>query len=136
MEWADVVAAVRAVLDTAELSASVAWPNEEFDQPTEAPWIYAEVLPSDTESTKFGSGGLRIVVDSGLIGLHIFVPNGTGVDVAFRLARTAGEIFRLQTLSAGVETGAPMIGGSGQADDDGKWFRVSVSIPVTSTYTA
>lgn len=136
MEWADVVAAVRAKLTAEGPAVSVAWPNEEFDQPTEAPWLYAEVLPSDTESTKFGSSGLRIVVDSGLIGFHVFVPNGTGVDAAFRLARTVGEIFRLQTLSTGVETGAPVIGGSGQADDDGKWFRVSVSVPVASTYTA
>jgi hypothetical protein len=136
MEWADVVAAVRARLDAAELAAPVAWPNEDFAQPNEGPWIYAEALPSDTESTVFGSAGLRIVQDHGMLGFHIFVPNGTGVDAAFRLARTVGEIFRLQTLAAGVETGAPMIGGSGQADDDGKWFRVSVSVPVTSTYTA
>jgi hypothetical protein len=136
MEWADVVAAVRAWLDAEWSAAPVAWPNESFDQPHGEPWLYAEVLPSDTESTAFGSAGLRIVQDHGVIGFHVFVPNGTGVDAAFRIARTVGELFRLQTLAAGVETGAPQVGGSGQGDDDGNWFRVSVSIPVTSTYTA
>lgn len=100
------------------------------------PWAHVEVLGAGSGSTVIGSVGKRAAYDDGVIFAHIFVPVGTGDDEARRLARALGEIFRV-TRFGGLVTGAPdPLGNGEQGDDDGLWWRRSVSIPFTAHYTA
>lgn len=113
--------------------------NRDSYEPKDAPndaWIYVEVMGSGSSSTVIGSVGKRAARDDGLIFAHVFVPAGTGDDEARRLARALGEIFRM-TRFGGLVTGAPdPLGAAEQGDDDGLWWRRSVSIPFTAHYTA
>ncbi|MCW2243578.1 DUF4128 domain-containing protein [Azospirillum canadense] len=100
------------------------------------PWVYLEILGAGSASTVIGSPGKRAARDDGVIFGHVFVPVGTGDDEARRLARALGDLFRV-TRFGGLVTGAPDPLGAGEpGDDDGLWWRRSVSIPFTAHYTA
>jgi hypothetical protein len=64
------------------------------------------------------------------------VPVASGADLAFQHAVAIGELFRAATFyddtpGHAVRTLAPEIDGGGSADDDGDWFRVTMSCPFT-----
>lgn len=105
-----------------------------YSPAAEDTWAYVEILGAGAECTVIGSVGKRAARDDGAIFCHVYVPVGSGDDEARRLARSMGEIFRV-TRFGGVETGAPDLGGGEKGDDDGLWWRVSVSIPFTTHYT-
>ena len=144
----DPLAAVRAKLEAAWTECVVTYPNggafrpddpanrDSYD-PTSAPeqpWAYLEVLGAGSDGTAIGSEGKRAARDDGLIFAHLFVPAGTGDDEARRLARALGDIFRV-TRFGGLVTGAPNPLGDGeQGDDDGLFWRRSVSIPFSAHY--
>lgn len=111
--------------------------RDSYDPSTapDSPWVYLEILGAGADSTRYGPAGTRIAQDDGVIFGHVFVPVGTGDDQARQLARALGEIFRVDTFG-GLSTGAPSLGGGEQGDDDGLWYRVSVSIPFTAFYNA
>lgn len=108
--------------------------QDRYDPAAEDTWAHVEILGAGSECTVIGSVGKRAARDDGVIFGHVFVPVGTGDDEARRLARSMGEIFRV-TRFGGVETGAPDLGGGEKGDDDGLFWRVSVSIPFTCHYT-
>lgn len=130
MEWDDLSAAVRAILDAEWTETPVAYQNEEFQAP-DGPWIYCEVLPVDGDDSLFNSPGLGHRTDVGLLAFHVFIPTGTGVAAALRLARLVGKLFSLRTIAPGVQTEGRSLGGAGSSDDEGNWYRVSASVPVT-----
>jgi hypothetical protein len=67
--------------------------------------------------------------EEGVIWMHILVPVGTGGSEARRLAKRAANLFRGTTLLDGdLEFMDASIGMGAPADDDGNWWRVSVSI--------
>ncbi|WP_207479573.1 phage tail terminator-like protein [Arenibaculum pallidiluteum] len=134
MTFADAVAAIRARLGDPFEGAPVALPNVNFE-PGDGPWLYLEVLGAAGEASRHGSVGKRFVTDLGTIMAHVFVPAGTGTDVAYTLAGQVADALRLATFD-GIDTEAATIGGGESGDDNGNWFRVSVSIPFALHYTA
>lgn len=146
----DPLAAVRAKLEAEWTDCVVTYPNggafrpndpdnrDSYDATTapEQPWAYVEILGAGSGSTVIGSVGKRAAYDDGVILASVYVPVGTGDDEARRLARALGEIFRV-TRFGGLVTGAPDPLGAGEpGDDDGLFWRRSVSIPFTAHYTA
>jgi len=136
MQFSAIVDAVRAILPRDWATAPIAYPNEQFHQPGNEPWVYLEVLGAGAESSLFGSAGLRVAREDAVIFAHVFVPQGEGTDGAYAIAQQIGELLRCQTLAPGIETEAPRIGPGERDEENGNTFRVSVSVPVTAHYTA
>lgn len=98
------------------------------------PWGVLEVLP--TFSEVIGTGTLKTYAYYGVIAYHVFVPLGTGIAEANRLAVAVGEIFRTRKLydngdGCYVRTVSPSVMGGGTDADNGNWFRVSMMIDFT-----
>lgn len=130
MQWHEVLAAVRALLDAELPGVSIAYQNEQFTAPYGDPWAYVEVLPVTADTTLFGSTGLRVYQAQGLIAGHIFVPTGTGAGTAFQIAEQIGRLLALRTISPGTETAGYELTGATSADDEGNFFRAGVTVPV------
>lgn len=133
----EIVAAVRSRIEAAALGVPVAWPNERHEPVGEEPWIYAEVEASDADCTVFNSAGKRSGQESAVLSAHVFVPVGTGTDEAFRIAGDVAALFRALTFSAEgfrISCGAPIVADAEAGSDDGRWFRVTVSCPMTAHY--
>lgn len=130
MQWHEVSTTVRGILDTEWTTAPVAYQNEAFTAPDGEPWLYFEVLPISSEATLFSSTGLRIRRAEGMLVGHVFVPTGTGSALCMELAEQFGGLLELRTISAGVETGGYELAGATSSDDEGNYFRASVTVPV------
>jgi hypothetical protein len=130
LNWSDIFDLLRALLDSEWSVCPVSFQNEDFSPPFNAPWIYAEILPIEGGGSDFNSPGLRVASGLGLIALHVFVPTGTGTRDAFDLADQLAALLRFRTLSTGVETAVASVGGGTSSDDEGNWFRVSVTTPL------
>jgi hypothetical protein len=130
LNWPDVLAAIRAVLDDEWTEATVGYQNEDFQATPGSPWVYAEVLPVTNDAAHFGSVGLRPRSDLGLIACHVFTPTGTGAAEGFRLAEALGDLLQLRSLGPGAVTEAATITGAGSADDEGNWFRSVCTVPI------
>lgn len=131
----EIAAAVRSRIAAATLGVPVAWPNERYAPIDEAPWIYAEVEASDADCTVSNSVGKRLASESVVLSAHVFVPVGTGTGDAFQIAESVAALFRALTFPADgfrVSCGAPVIADAAPGSDDGNWFRVTVSCPMTA----
>lgn len=98
------------------------------------PWVMGEILGTTSRLRGAGLPGSQVWVSSGLVLAHVFVPAGSGTATAFAHAVAIGELFRAEALYASqppnvVRCWAPRIDGGGAGDDDGKWFRVTCTIP-------
>lgn len=81
-----------------------------------------------------GRPGHQVWINPGFIYVHVFEPSGTGEAVATQRAVEIGELFRGTKFydngdGCYVRTWAPRIDGGGSGDDDGNWFRVTMSVP-------
>jgi hypothetical protein len=100
-----------------------------------APWVYFEVIQTDSTERGVGLPGSKLWLTVGNIFVHLFVPLGYGLPEQLRLAGVAGEIFRAATfyvdnsVGAKVVSMAPSIPGGASNADNGNWFGVTVSIP-------
>lgn len=112
--------------------APIAYPNEAFSAPEPpAPWVDFEIT-----GTLYGQQSIGAHVQSenrwdedGQIWLHVMVPVGTGGAAARGAAKTLANIFRgLTLLSGGLEFLDAQIGLGEPGDDNGNYFRISVSI--------
>jgi len=130
MNWTDIYDLLRALLESEWTACPISYQNEDFDAPYGAPWIYAEILPIESGGSNFNTPGLRIGSGLGLIALHVFVPTGTGTRDAFDIADQLAALLRFRTLSTGVETAAASVAGGATSDDEGNWYRTSVTTPV------
>lgn len=101
------------------------------------PWVYLEILSDGQElAGASGTPGNRVWTYGGDILVHVFVPVAGGDETATALAIQAGEIFRAAefyntTPGYGVRTLSPSIDEGSTADDDGNWFRVTMSCDFT-----
>src|SRR4051794_25181820 len=97
--FAGAVAAIRARLTAMRpVELPIAYPNEADPDFTNAngelaPWLFAEVSGAGSNIRGVGVPGDHVVVDDGLIILHVMVPTGTGSADAFAIAGDLGEIF-------------------------------------------
>jgi hypothetical protein len=144
-DYAGAVAAMRSTFVTGWAARTpIAYQNEDFaDQTT--PWVFFEVINSDSELRGAGTPGAHVWLYRGNIFVHVFVPLGYGSADAHTYAVAAGEIFRAKqfydtTPGYAVRTGigpngeGPQTDGGGSDADDGNWWRVTMSIPFEFYY--
>lgn len=129
--------AVRAKLAAEWSGCDLAWPNETYEPTTETPWAYCEVQGNGSTRTAFNSAGKRVGMDDGLLMIDVFVPVGIGDRPAKDLAQGIAEVFAMQNFAGEdcrIVGGVPFVGEGEAGSDDGLWFRVSASVPLTATY--
>ncbi len=142
-DYAGAVAAMRSRFATAWSETQIAYQNE--DPPSapwppvdgdgkSTPWVYFEVVTSQTSLRGAGLPGDNVWLTTGFIFIHVFTPLGYGLPESLRLAGLAAEIFRAATFyrdGAGskVMCMAPNIDGGASDADNGNWFRVTCSVP-------
>lgn len=100
------------------------------------PWVHFEIVNTSAEVVAGGTPGNRVWNYDGDILAHVFVPAGSGEDIATQHAVAIGELFRAAEFYNTVDgfcvrTLAPFVDGGGSGDDDGSWFRVSMSVGYT-----
>jgi hypothetical protein len=113
------------------------------DFPQLAPWVHLEIFTLPGGGI-YGAGtpGKQIWQTDGFIYVHVFVPSGTGDELATQYAATIGEIFRAKVFYENgdgcyVRTWAPRVDEGGPATtstdiewaNTGNWFRVTMSCP-------
>lgn len=118
---------IRARMNANFTAAPIAWENAPH-QPNDDAFVFFEVVSGGSEQVSIGSPNARLYRHAGVIQAHVFVPTGKGTKLALEHADTIAAIFRGQSFN-GVLCFAPRLGNAAQADDDGKWYRVTVSIP-------
>lgn len=102
--------------------------------PPTTPWVYFEVLGNGSEIRGAGLAGDNIWLYRGHVFIHVFTPEGYGVETGQSLAVAAGEIFRAKTFyndgqGSKVLCMSPATDGGASDADNGNWFRVTCSIP-------
>lgn len=110
------------------------WPPKAPGGKKLAPWVNLEIkgLPSSLRGA--GVPGKQVWLKPGFIYVHVFVPTGSGDDDATDMADAIGELFKgavFYQVAPGcyVRCWAPHVDGGGSGDDDGNWFRVTMSVP-------
>lgn len=133
----EIVAAIRARLEGASLTADLSFPNETYEPTYPAPWIYAEVEASGADCTAYNSAGKRQGMEMVVLFAHVFVATGNGLAPALAIAKEVADLFRAETFAAEgfrIVCGAPVVANAESGSDDGLWFRVTVSCPMTALY--
>lgn len=122
----------------------IAYQNEGFSDQT-TPWVYFEVINSTSQLRGAGTPGAHVWLYRGNIFIHVFVPKDEGAADANTLAVAAGEVFRAKQFydsapgcavrtGVGAEGEGPRVDGGGSGADDGKWWRVTCTIPFEFYY--
>lgn len=129
-------AAIRQKVLAEWTATPVSWPNEAFIAPSNAPWILFEIISTGSRANEYGAADKRHRLDFALLWAHVYVPRNTGTDTALALSRQAGSLFDGQMIDTASAYSrlifkAHSFGGAEDGDDDGIWFRASVSIPFT-----
>lgn len=141
-DFAGAKAAIRARLEAGWSSTLITYQNEnppwgengpQRDNGSPAPWVNLEIIGEGSSIWTFGVPGNRGWRYPGEIHVHVFVPVGEGDAQATEYAVAIGELFRAAKFyddDAGcyVRTLSPQVDGGGSGDDDGKWFRVSMTV--------
>lgn len=127
--------AIRAHLAARWAATPVAFENEAFVRPvvdgTPQPFVVLEIT-----GTAYGqqSIGARTQAENrwdeeGQLWLHVFVATGSGGSTVRRYAKQLADLFRGTTLLADtLEFGDASIGMGEPGDEEGAYFRVSVSL--------
>jgi len=140
-DYAGAVAAMRARFVAAwGATTAVAFQNEDPPgavppDPSGGPWVYFEVIQTQSTERGVGMPGSKIWLTVGNIFVHVMVPIGYGLPDHLALTKQAGAIFRAATFyqdpatGAKVVCGAPSEAGGDSSADNGNWFGLTVSIP-------
>lgn len=114
-------------------SEGVKYPNTAFARPVDAngnakAFVALEIMWNGGHQVEIGNPGNNRMRRDGLIWTHAFVPIHSGIARAGQLLSAMGEIFEAKDFS-NVDVGAMSPGGTGDADDDGLYWRESASFP-------
>jgi hypothetical protein len=125
-------------------SAPLQWENEpaidttdpdtrgDPDNPAKpAPWVLVEMTGTLYGQQSIGANtqAANRWDEEGQLWLHVFVPTGSGGHTARHLAKTLADVFRgALLLNDNLEFMDAQIGMGEPGDEDGTWFRVSVSL--------
>jgi hypothetical protein len=145
-DYAGAVAAMRARFAAAFTAAPVQYQNEDppadvTPWPPARPWVYFEVIQTQSGLRGVGLPGSQTWLTQGHIFVHVFAPKGYGLPDHLALAGQAGQIFRSATFY-NAEAGAkvvcygPSVQGGDTASDDGNQFGITVAIPFDFYFTA
>lgn len=123
--------AVRTYLQGAWTTTPLVFENEREDNVQDAAaWVYVEASGTIYDQASIGAGSQTAnrYREYGTIFLHVFVPAGTGSTTARTYAKQLADLFRGLELNAGSLVFRAISIGAGEiGDDNGKYFRVSVS---------
>lgn len=142
-DYAGAVAAIKARMAANWTTTPIVYQNakNEYDPGAndQQPWVFFEVLGSSSGLRGVGMPGSHVWLYRGFIMAHVFVPVNSGTDTAQQYAVTIGEIFRAKefyndTPPACVRTWSPQTDGGADDSEDGKWWRVTCSIPFEFYY--
>lgn len=142
-DYAGAVAAMRARFAAGWAETPIAYQNETPQDadgaaldpwPPAGPWVYFEVVASQSDIRGAGLPGDNVWLTTGNIFIYVFTPLGYGLPEPLRLAGVAGEIFRAATFyqdgsGSKVICMAPNVDGGASDADNGNWFRVTCSVP-------
>lgn len=123
--------AVRTYLTGAWSSTGLAWENEDFDTADLGAWVAVEMTGTSYAQQTLGAGSAAANRwdEDGLLWLHVMVKVGSGALDARNFAKALADLFRgTLLLGDSLEFGDASIGMGEAGDDDGRWWRVSVSI--------
>ena len=139
-DFAGAVGAIKQRLRDHWTATPILFENEE--PPAEimaggAAWIECAVLADLAEQRSIGSPGSNVLVDEGAIEITVFVPAGTGTEIAHQHAVGIADIFRNQNFyrdgeGRQVMTTMPLIGRGSRAESEnpsGTWWAVAVTTP-------
>lgn len=143
-DYAGAVAAMRDRFVANWTSTPIEYQNESWSEHS-TPWVYFEVISTDSKLRGVGTPGSLTWLYRGNIFIHVFVPVGYGAADAHTFAVAAGEIFRAKefyntTPGCAVRTGigpdgeGPRTDGGGSDADNGNWWRVTATIPFEFYY--
>jgi hypothetical protein len=111
------------------------WPPVDADALL-LPWAHLEIVGAGSEIAGTGTRGNHLWHYFFDILVHVFAPVGEGQGRADTYANQIGEIFRAaefynDTPGYCVRTLAPAVDDGSKGDDDGNWWRVTMSVPAT-----
>lgn len=137
-DYAGAKAAIRQRLVDNWATTRITFQNELPDDPWPpvggdgwpAPFVNLEIVT--THSEHYTQGRTGVWLTEGFIYVHVFVPTNSGDALATEYANTIGEIFRGEVFyNSGdgcyVRTWAPRVGAGESGDDEGNYFRVTMS---------
>ncbi len=124
----DAASAIRSRMQANWSATPIVWENTPSEPTPGTAFVFLEILNADAFQASIGAPTSRLYRHTGVIQAHVFTPVNKGTKDALQHADAIAAIFRGQTFS-GVLCFAPRIGGGELADDDGNWWRVTVSIP-------
>ena len=129
----EVSQAIRAHLAAGFAALPIAWPNEDFERPVDAatnkvlPFVVVELFSGGDEQSSIGAPGDNLFRSEGRLAMHVYVPRGAGDDVALQHCKVLRDLFRGQEIG-GIEFRGGQIPPGGDGDDQGLYWRRSVSI--------
>lgn len=130
MATATVYSAIRAQFTTYWTATAVRWENERFDLPEPpAPWVAVEMTGTLYDQASLGAGvrADELWREEGILWMHVMVPAGSGAETARTLAGQLCDLFRGVELDPNIEFRGFSIGLGEPGDDDGNWYRISIS---------
>lgn len=126
-----VYSAIKTYLTAQWTNCPIAWENESFDKPEPpAPWVLFEITGNMYDQQSIGDSpqAANRWDEEGMMWLHVMVPKGTGSVLARHYAKGLADVFRGARLIDTMEFLSATIGEGAPGDEQGNYFRVSVSI--------
>lgn len=109
----------------------IAWPNETPSRADNEPWIAIDFTAAFYAQQTIGAGevGENRWDEEGVLWGHVFVQLNSGARECFSIGKAFADLFRGALLMNGqLEFLEANLGAGEPADDDGIWYRMSVSI--------
>jgi hypothetical protein len=127
-----VYSAIKNFLTAIWTAVPLVFENENYDLPDDpSPYVYVEISGNLYAQQSIGatSSVSNLWREQGLLWIHVFVPSGTGSLLARQYAKQIADLFRGKELLSGKLIFRDISIGMGQtADEDGNYWRLSVSI--------
>lgn len=123
--------AIRAYIEANWTQVEIRWPNETYEAPPDGPWIAFEIFGTDYSQQTIGmtQQADNRWDEEGHIWFHFFLPRGRGSSNLRGAAKAMTNLFRgLRLMNDDLEFMDAAVGPGGSGDEEGNWFRVSVSI--------
>lgn len=143
-DYAGAKAAMRARLAAGWTTTRITYQNETPADPWPPvdgngvlqPWVNLEIVGAPSSIVGTGTRGNHVWTYQGNIFVHVFTPVGSSDEMGTQYAVAIGELFRAAefynaTPGFCVRTLAPSIDDGDSADDDGNWFRTTMSVDFT-----
>jgi uncharacterized protein DUF4128 len=133
--------AIRAYIEAGFTAAPLLWPNERHsDTATPQSFVAVEVKGATNNIRGIGLPGSRLFIHGGVIMAHVFVPFGVGQATGDDLADAIALLLTRKDIPAPsgvqvVRTEDPSTYDGELSDEDGNYWRISVSVPFDFYYS-